>query len=209
MSNIAYFYVTGNVDIYCRIPKRGAGPFVGPADLAKDTNPIWFVGHTEKYPQPSYQNAWKPVFSSQMGEVLPADKIAMGQEVKITLPLQRFDYDVLQLLKAFPRAGRVTAPGTMTYLDIGALLQRNGLGVEFWLKNAFHGTVNQQAYPDLPIGTYFLCCDIAGVILDKEGRDATMATIMFNANWVQGFPTGPLLCYSQDPIWFKNLPGVG
>ncbi len=202
----AYFYVNGSVGAYIRIPPIGAGPFVGPAAL---TGTPTFLGHTEKTPKPSYVANWKPVFSSQTGEMIPTDKLYMGTDVKIVLPLQRFDYDVVQLLKAAPRYGRVNAPGVESYLDIGALLQRNGLGFELWLRNEFHGTVNAAAYPNLPIGTYFICCNTAGIVPDDMGRNTETIQLLIEANWVQAHPIGPRICYSQDPSMFRNLPGIG
>jgi hypothetical protein len=133
----------------------------------------------------------------------------MGQDVKVTLPLQRFDYDAVQALKAFPGYSRTSLPGTMSYLDIGSLLLRNGKSFELWIKNGFWGTANQAAYPDLPPGTYFLACNVAGIVGDNKGRDAELITVMIEANWVQAHPVGPLLCYSQDPAYFRNLPVVG
>ena len=206
----AYYYVHGPVACYIRIPSVGAGPFVGPAALKATSGSPTFLGHCEKSPQQSEEARWKPVFSSQTGEVIPADKLYMGQEVKVILPLSRFDYDVIQLLRATPRHGRGTAPGTETYLDIGALLQRNGLSFELWLKNEFFNTINQAAYPNLPIGMYFTCCNMVGIYPVNPGRDATMMQLMIEANWVQAAGGGGVrVCYSQDPSFFTSLPAVG
>lgn len=207
--NVAAYYVHGPVSAFIRIPKVGAGPYVGPSELLADKTPALFLGHTQKTPQPTHEYKWKPVISSRTGEEMPDDKLYMGQDIKVVLPLQRFDYDVIQLLLAAPRHGRATAPGTETYLDIGSLLQRNGLSFELWLVNEFAGTVNSAAYPNLPIGTYFLCCNIGGIFPDNLGRDAAMCQLLIEANWVQGGPTAPRVCYSNNPVFFQNLPGVG
>ena len=139
------FVVSGPVACYVGFPSIGAGPFVGPQQL-KGVKPL-FLGHCEKTPKLTEEMKWKPVFSSQTGEVIPADKLYMGQEIRIVLPLARFDYNVIQLLRASPRHGRGTPPGTETYLDVGALLQRNGLSFCLWLKHEFSGTINASAYP--------------------------------------------------------------
>jgi hypothetical protein len=206
--NTAYFYVHGEADLFWRAPKVGAGPSVGPNELLKDPTPVQFLGHTEKSPQPAYENTYKPVFSSRTGEVIPADKIFMGQDVKVAMKLQRFDYDAITALKAAPRYGRVTAPGTLTRLDVGLLHQRNGQGLELWIRHAFFGSLNSAAYPDLPVGTYFCNVDVAGTYPDNLNRDAAFVQVLFNANWVET-PTGSLLCYTQDPAYFKNLPDPG
>lgn len=205
----AYFYVNGPVAAFVRIPGTGAGPFVGPAALKSAPGQPTFLGHCDKAPQQSEEIRWKPCFSSQTGEVIPADKLYMGQEIRIILPLARFDYDVVQLLRAAPRHGRGTAPGTETYLDIGALLQRNGLSFELWLKHEFAGTINASAYPNLPPGMYFLCCNIAGIYPTNPGRDTTLMQLMIEANWVQAHGGGGVrVCYSQDPSYFSGLPAV-
>ena len=205
----AYYYCTGPVSCYIRIPTVGAGPYVGPNTLRRDPAKPTFLGHCDKTPKATYEPKYKPVFSSQSGEVIPADKLYMGQEVKIVLPLQRFDHDVVRALKATPRYGRTSLPGTETYLDVGSLLQRNGLGIELWLRNEFYNTVNSAAYPNLPIGTYFLCCNLAGIFPDNMARDAEMCQLLFEANWVEAWPAGSRVCYSEDPSLFTSLPSIG
>lgn len=202
----AYYYATGPVNCFVRVPTIGAGPFVPPLKLLKDSAKPTFLGHTQKTPNPSHEPKYKPVFSSQSGEAIPAEKVYLGQEVKIILPLARFDYDVVQALLATPRYGRVTAPGTETYLDRGTLLQRNGLGIELWMRNHFAGTVNAAAYPNLPIGMYFLCCNVAGIYPDNLTRDTENIQLLFEANWVQLSPNGNNVCYTQEPEFFSILP---
>lgn len=205
----AYYYVSGPVAAYIRIPTVGGGPFVPPATLKANSTAPTFLGHTQKSPEPAYENKYKPVFSSQSGEAIPADKVYMGQDVKIALNLARFDYDVVQALLAAPRYGRLTAPGTESYLDVGTLVQRNGLGVELWLRNEFAGTVNAAAYPNLPIGTYFFCCNVAGVYPANLTRDAMMCQLLLEANWVQLAPNGNRVCFTQDTSYFSSLPTIG
>lgn len=205
----AYYVVTGPVGVFVRIPAVGAGPFVSPTALLSNSAVPTFLGHTLKTPEPTYEPKWIPVFSSQSGDVIPADKVYKGTEVKIALNLQRFDYDVIQALLAAPRYGRVSPPGTESYLDVGALLQRNGLSIELWLKNEFAGTVNAAAYPNLPIGTYFVCTNVAGIYPENLTRDAENVQLLFEANWVQLAPNGNRVCFSQDPTYFASLPVIG
>lgn len=205
----AYYYCTGPVDVYIRIPKIGAGPYYGPKQLLADPTVPTFLGHCEKTPKPSHEQKYKPVFSSQSGEVIPADKVYQGQDVKIALPLSRFDYDAVQLLLASPRFGRLTPPGTESYIDRGTLLQRNGLGVELWLRNSFWGTINQAAYPNLPIGMYFISINPVATVPDNLTRDTMNVQLLLEANWVGAWPAGNFLCFSQDPAYFKRLPQIG
>jgi len=129
--NPAYFYVDGPVAAYVRFPVRGAGPFWGPDDLLRDPSPIYFLGHCDKSPEPSHVPMHKPVMSSQTGEMIPADKLYEGTGVKISLPLSRFDYDVVLRLQAAPRYGRTTAPGTepsATWISRGRRFQTSSSG---------------------------------------------------------------------------------
>lgn len=202
----AYYYVHGPVGAYIRIPKVGAGPYIGPDSLSGKPT---FLGHCDKTPKPTYDPKWKPVFSSQSGEAIPADKVYQGTDVKIVLPLQRYDYNVVEALLAAPRHGRLTPPGTETYLDRGVLLQRNGASFELWLRNEFAGTVNSAAYPNLPIGSYFLCCNLGGIYPDNLTRDASMFALMIEANWVQAYPAGNIVCWTHEPKYFSVLPPIG
>lgn len=198
----AFYYVQGPVSAWVRFPAVGGGPFVTPTMLKANGVAPTFLGHCEKAPQPSHDPKWKPVFSSVSGEVIPDDELYMGTDVKVVLPLQRFDYDVLLALKAAPRYGRATPAGTEGPYDIGAMLQRNGLGIELWLRNQFYGSVNSSAYPDMPIGSYFPCVRVAGIVTDKEGSDATLAQVLFSAAWVRIAQTGNRVCYTHDPDFF-------
>ncbi len=147
--------------------------------------------------------------------MIPDDKLYMGQDVKVVLPLARASMTTLEKLLATPRLGRNVAGvgtypmGTESYLDIGSLLQRNGMSFELWLVNGFYNTPNALAYPDLDIGRYFVCCNLAGFTPDRQGRDTEQAQLMIEANWVQAWPTGPRVCYSKDPAYFENLPSIG
>jgi hypothetical protein len=205
----AYFYAPGNTDIYVRIPKRGAGPYYGPANLLADPTPPTFLGHCEKAPEPAFSQKWKPVYSAQTGPAVPTDRIYLGTDVKVVLTLQRWDYDVLHALMAAPRYGRVTPPGTETYLDIGVMKQRNGVSFELWLRNAFYGTINAAAYPDLPIGTYYLCCNLSDGALRNFARDTAMVQMIVEPDWVQQWPAGERVCWTHNPDYFKILPTVG
>lgn len=210
MANTAYFYVTGPVAAYIKVPTVGAGPFRGPNQVLTDKGPTLFLGHTLKSPEPSMEPKWQPAFSSQTGAVIPADKIYQGQEVKVVLQLQRYDADAIRLLEASPRYGRVSPPGSETYLDIGAMLQRNGLGMCLWLVNEFYGSVNAAAYPDMEIGKFFVCTNVAGIYKGGQGRENEFVQLLLECNWVQAAGGGGTrVCWTTDPAYFKNLPPVG
>lgn len=208
--NPAYFYTPGPCAAFVKIPVVGAGPFVGPSQLFADPGPTYFLGHCDKTPKPAHEQKWKPVISSQTGEVIPADQLYMGTDLKVVLPLARFNWTVLNLLLATPRSGRATPPGTETYIDVGRLKQRNGDSFILYLVHEFYGTVNQAAYPDLPPGIAFICCNLAGTYPDNIGRDCVMAQLLIEAEWVQAAGGGGIrVAYTQDPNWFKGLPPVG
>ena len=196
----AYFHTTGPSSIFIRVPTTGAGPFVTPAMLKANGTAPTFLGHCDKTPKPSFDMKYKGVFSSQTGDEEPADKRYAGTAVKLILPLQRFDWDVVQTLMAAPRYGRGTSPGTESYLDRGSLLLRSGLSFELWMRYEFAGTVNKT--PGLPIGIYFPACNVAGTYPDNLTRDAAMMQFLIEANWVQIAPNGNRVCYTQDPDFF-------
>lgn len=203
----AYYYVTGPVNLFVRACTPGGGPLVGPAALKANALVPTFLGHTLESPKPTYTPAWKPVFSSWTGEVIPDDKVYQGQDVKIVLPLARWNNTLLQLLNATPRLGRGgSVAGTESFLDVGLLLQRNGVSFELWLRNAFYGTANAAAYPDLEIGKYFNCCNLVGMTPDRMTRDTSQVQLMIEANWTQSFTTGVRTCFTSDPSYFSNLP---
>lgn len=204
-----YFFATGPVGVWVQIPTVGVGPYHGPANLLTDKNKPVFLGHTDVSPKPTYDPKWKGVFSSQTGQELSADEIYQGTEVKVALNLQRFNYPALQALLAAPRYGRVSPPGTETYLDVGAMLQRNGLSVALYLRNEFAGTVNAAAYPSLPIGTAFICASLAAIYPENMTRDAMNVQLLFRCHWVQAAGgAGTRVCFTQDPAYFKHLPPV-
>jgi hypothetical protein len=196
----AYFHTTGPASIFVRFPATGAGPFVSPTALKANATAPTFLGHCDKTPKPAFDQKWKPLYSSQTGEGEPADKAYMGTAVKVALPLQRFDWDVVQALMAAPRYGRGTSPGTETYYDVGSLLLRNGLAFEMWMRYEFAGSVNQTT--GLPIGIYFPACNVAGTYPDNLTRDAAMMQLLIEANWVQLAPNGNRVCFTQDPSFF-------
>ena len=203
----AYYYVTGPVHVYVRFPKVGAGPYRSVNDIFKSGGTPEFLGHTEKSPETDYDYKWKPVFSSWAGEIIPDDKLYQGQETKIALPLARFSNTVFFKLQAAPNHGRNgVSPGSETFLDIGKLLQRNGLGFELWLRNGFYGTENMAAYPDIEIGRYFPCCNIVKASPVNQGRQTENAQLLIEPNWIQSSPEGNRVCFTSDPSYFKILP---
>ena len=205
-NGIAFYYVTGPVHCFARIPLVGAGPNVGPDDLLGAGTPQ-FLGHTLDSPEPSYEPKWKPVFSSLSGEVIPDDKVYEGQEVRVILELSRFNGSLIEQLLATPSLGRDgVAQGSESYLAIGSLLQRNGKGFELWLRNGFYGTANAAAYPDMTIGKYFLCCNLVGQTPKSLSRDTTKVSLMIEANWVTSTKGFSRTCFTSDPKYFKTLP---
>lgn len=204
----AYYYVAGPVHVYVRFPKVGAGPYRPVLTTFQNAGSVpEFLGHCENAPEPDYSYKWKPVFASWSGEVIPDDKLYQGQEVKITLNLSRFSKTVLTKLEAAPNHGRNNIrPGSESYLDIGKLLQRNGVGFELWLVNGFYGTENMAAFPDMEIGKYFPCCNIVNNSPKGQSRNNTFAQLLIEPNWIQYSPEGSRVCYTSDPSYFTSLP---
>lgn len=204
--NLAYYYVHGPVHIYARFPKVGAGPYVAPGALS---GTIYFLGHTTDSPEPDFIPKYHPVHSSLAGPEVPDDEVQVGGEYELALELTRFNYQILMAIKQFARYGRGEVPGTENFLDRGRLVLAQGDSFELWLKNAFYGTPNAAAYPDLPPGYYYPACRTAGVM----PRDLSRITVKANAHIkplsVRQGVTGGFVTYSQDPKWFLNLPDPG
>lgn len=205
-SNPAFYNVAGPVHIYVRIPSQGAGPFQPPGALG---GKILFLGHAEDAPDPDFTPQYLPVHSSLAGPVVPDDEIYIGGEYKVQITFSRFSWDVVQLIQAYPQYGRGAAPGTETFLDRGRLVQAQGDGFELWLRNAFYGTPNAIAYPNMPVGFYYPCCRSLGTYPRKLSRDATRATLGIKPLSVRQGITGGFVTYSCNPSWFANLPDPG
>lgn len=204
-ANSAFYYVAGPVHCYVRIPPRGAGPFVGQPSKGK----ILMLGHCLEAPEPDFVPQYIPVLSSLSGPKVPDDEIYVGGDFQIQLNLSRFSYPVIQLLKAFPMYGRGTAPGTETFLDRGRLVLANGDSFELWMRNAFFGTPDAEAYPDMPIGYYFRACRMMGTYPRNLSRDSTKAMLGIKPLSVRQGVTGGYVTFSQDPKWFSDLPLPG
>jgi hypothetical protein len=210
-NNRSYYYVTGPVNLYVRVTNFG---FNSDETLANyfaraSATKAYFLGFCEEFPKPQIGPQWQPFFSSEGGSLIPADEIYQGSQVKLTLPsVSKFDEDLLQLLTNSPTFGRRgLPPGTESYLDRGLLKIANGCSFEFWARNAFWGTENSRAYPDMPIGTYFPCCTIGQIARDGEGRSSNVKfSCDILPSWVKSNATGNSVCYTSDPQYFTNLP---
>jgi len=205
-SNPAYYNVAGPVHIYVRIPSVGVGPFIHPDSRG---GPILFLGHAEDSPEPDFVPQYIPVHSSLAGPVVPDDEIFMGGDFKIQTTFTRFSWDVVQLLQAWPQYGRGAAPGSETFLDRGRLVQAQGDSFEIWFRNAFYGTANAAAYPNMPIGHYYPCCRSLGTYPRKLSRDATRATLGIKPLSARQGITGGFITYSCNPKYFAALPEPG
>lgn len=205
-ANLAFYYSTGPVHVYVRIPSVGMTFWSGPEDLR---GKILFLGHAEESVDPDFVPAYMPVHSSLSGPMVPDDRMFMGGQYKVQVNFSRYSWSVMQLLLAFPSYGRGAAPGAETFLDRGRFVAQNGDGFELWCRNAFFGTVNAAAYPDLPIGWYYPCVNIAGHFPRKLSREYARAQLMFDPLNVRRGVTGGYFTYSQDPKFFAQLPAPG
>lgn len=206
--NAAYYYVTGPVHIYVRIPTTGAGPQRLP-NVAAGSGTIFTLGHCEDSPEPDFVPHYLPVKSSLAGPALPDDEIQAGGEVKVELLLSRFNLTLVNRLKQMARHGRDQPPGFESFLDRGRLLLAQGDSFELWLANAFYGTPNAAAYPDLSPGYYFPACRLAGTLPRNLSRDAKKVHLSVEPKSVRLGVAGGFMTYSQDPKWFKILPPPG
>lgn len=207
--NQAKFYTTGPCHLYVRTNNVGAGPFFTPAQLRASGEPIYFLGHTERTPEPGFETAWKPVFTSLSGEAVPDDELNLGTNCKLVLDLQRFDIDIIHMLMS-GRHGRdiVKYPvGSESYLHRGRLLLQHGDSFELWVKYSFHNTANAQ--DDLPPGYYFLACRMAGIYPTNLTRDAKKVRLMIEPKPVRMGVVGGFNTFSKDPLYFNNLPDPG
>ncbi len=204
-ANSAFYNVAGPVHIYVRVPVRGAGPFVG----QPSKGPILMLGHCEDAPEPDFVPQYIPVMSSLAGPKVPDDEIFVGGEYQVQLNMSRFSYSVLQLILACPMYGRGALPGSETFLDRGRLVLANADSFELWLRNAFYGTPDAVAYPDMPIGYYYRACRSLGTYPRKLSRDATRAMVGIKPLSVRQGVTGGFITYSQDPRYFADLPLPG
>lgn len=204
--NLAYYYVTGPVHIYVRIPNVGAGPYVAPGSLKGTT---YFLGHTTDSPEPDFHPQKIPVISSLSGPLVPDDHIQVGGKYAVGMELARFNLTVVNKLKQFARQGRSMVAGTESFLDRGRLVLANGDTFELWLRNAFYGTPNALAYPDLEIGYYFPACVVEELLPRKLGIANKLAHLTIEPLSVRQGVTGGYITYSQDPVFFAGLPDPG
>lgn len=205
-SNPAFYYVAGPVHCYMRVPRIGLGPNVSPNNL---TGRILFLGHATESPEPDFNAEYIPVISSLAGPVIPDDEIFVGGNYQLAVELSRFSFDVVMLMKRFPQYGRGAPAGVETYLDRGRLIQAQGDSYEIWLRNAFYGTPNAAAYPNMPIGYYYPAVRTVGVLPRNLSRDLTKAHITLKPISVRQGVTGGFVTYTQDPVYFQNLPEPG
>lgn len=203
--NYAFYNVAGPVHVYVRIPTVGAGPFIG----QPSKGPILFLGHCEDSPEPDFVPQYIPVFSSLSGPKVPDDEIYVGGDYKLQLNFSRFSWTVLRAILAFPLYGRGADAGSETFLDRGRLVLANGDSFELWLRNAFYGTPDALAYPDMPIGTYFRACRSLGTYPRKLSRENTRALLGVKPLSVRQGVTGGFVTYTQDPKYFAELPLPG
>lgn len=206
--NLAYYYVTGPVHVYVRVPQpRGAGPYVGPNAL-KGT--IYFLGHCTDSPEPDFTPQKIPVMSALGGPLVPDDSIQVGGLYSLNLELTRFNYTVLKVLSQFARQGRQSLDaGTESFLDRGRLILAQGDTFELWLRNAFYGTANAAAYPDLPIGYYYPACVYAEYSPRNLSQKNKLAHLHIEPMSVRQGVTGGFVTYTQDPAYFTALPDPG
>lgn len=158
---VAGLKVAGPVHLYYRAGIYPV-PSVGPNGINSGSGAgATYLGTCEFVPEPQFKPAWKPIFNAISGDLIPMDRMYMGQDGLIAMNLNRFDYDAaIQLLNTPRLSGAPELVGTDTWLDRGSLMVSNALSFELWLQFQFYGTPNALAYPDMPAGYYFYCCQL-------------------------------------------------
>jgi len=205
-ANLAYYYVAGPAHVYLRVPTVGIGPYVSPSELR---GPIYMLGHCEESPEPDFSPQYIPVHSSLAGPAIPDDELQMGGEYKLDLALSRFNYTQIKRIQQFSRHSRGLDAGAEDFLSRGRLMLAQGDTFEIWIRNHFYGTANAAAYPDLPIGYYYPAVRPIDISPRKISRETKLVHLSLKPLSVRQGVIGNFITYSQDPIWFANLPTPG
>lgn len=200
-----FYYVAGPVHIYVRCGNPGFNHDTDPTSR-RYASGVQMLGHTVADPKPDFIAKYLDVFSSLSGPVIPDDKIFAGQECKLDLELARFDFTTLLQLENYPTFAGAGGVGREAWDARGRLAIAQGDNYEVWLRNAFFGTPNAAAYPNLPIGYYFYACTTDSILPRNLSRDATKAQLAVQPLGLRLGITGGVVYYSCDPLDFDFLP---
>ena len=201
------FHCTGPIEVAIRVAAQGPGPALSFGTGFSGTGGQVALGTCEQHPVVDGDVLYDQVPNDIAGTQLGLDKQFQGSTEIILLDLNRFDYAVLSLLESFPCYGRTAlapfdSPGFNDWLDRGAYLQQNGLSFELWLYFTFFGTRVASAYPLMPRGIYYPCCNLLKDSIPKQGLKTQTKRLAVEANWAWFEPEGSFFLKTSDPSYF-------
>lgn len=157
-------YVTGACHFVIRTreqgPKTSGGGGSGPA---------MYLGTSEFSPYIEIDKQYVPLYNDLGGPAVPFDLCYAGKQAFVACDLTRFNIDALTAIQSDPtfdedELGDALIDGR---LDIGSLLDTEGLGIELYLIFPYAGSVS--AYEKLYQGYHFLLACPPKVIWNRLG----------------------------------------
>ena len=204
------FHSTGPVAIWVRFPKIVA--IAGGQEVPTSKQKPYYLGTCEQHPIQEEEVINLPVYDDESMAASPRDREYAGSNEMIVLPLNRFNYSVLNMLVAFPRyrqpdgTGKSRPPGQNGHMDRGALIVGSGYFFELWLVNTYFGTRVAKPYPSMPVGTYYPFCSLSANNTPKQGAGRTQIRMLaVEANWNYNEPQGLWFMKSNESKYFETL----
>ena len=197
------FHCTGPIEVVVGLPTVGAGVFSNPVVPKKENQ--FFLGTCEQHPITQFEVGWEQVPNDLGGTMVGLDKQFQGGGPEIIiLDLNRFDYNVMNLIDA-----RSHGAGATDGIARGAYKQQNGLSFQLWLYYTFFGTRVATAFPNMPRGVYYPCCNLLQDDVPKQGTKTQTKRIIIEADWAFFEGPNPLLpggnvfmIKSSAPVYF-------
>lgn len=100
-----------------------------------------YLGTTEGKPMEQNEAGWEELFNDVTGGVCPYDVSQQGQQAYFGGTFTRFNENIYQAIKNYPRAGGAPGapgiPGLMGPGDMGTLMLTEGQAYQCWMVNAY------------------------------------------------------------------------
>lgn len=171
--------------------------FVGLGGSGSAPSPL-YLGTGESFVRRDEHRAWDAIMNDISGSQLPFDYVFSGSEVIHSLVLTRWNMAVIRLLEAQPDPF-FNVRGTTREVDVGALMQTEGLVFQFWVTNAFSG---KAAYPLLDAGRRYPSTILWGPDTEEGGTRANKRHLIFRSYRIYDPVTRSML------LWDTNLAGL-
>lgn len=195
---VTAFNVTGPVDIYFAFNSLTPIPQIGAAGINPGTGAgAAYLGTAEMAPEPQNQYFWKEIYNSLGGDMVPMDRLYLGEQGLIAMNLNRFSY---------ANAFAILGLGSEDRLDRGSMMVSNGYALQLWLRFSFYGTANALAYPEMPPGYFYWCTQIVSHFPKGLTLDATNLQLIFQCQPVFNPSTRGHDLRSSLAAFFTNLP---